>query len=1176
MRIILNIVIMCFCSAIVFGAATNNILQNGNFESSSTGKVTGWKTVYKPEGTSLAVSTKGKFPRGKYSAVLNGNRTGSSKQQLCISSGHLSGVSSGQEYILSFYAKSSSDKEQKLVVFFYTSPVKSGKHWYKYKRLELTNNWKKYSFKEKLPNAAEWGKRKLEIRFAIPSGIVFLDDISLCQSVKKKYEKPISRNILENSGFDNGVTGWLTCQYYATSEIDERKLTVDHTVKHKGNASLKLNAYGMGLYSRRYQFRPDTLYTLSFYMRADSKNGKGVNVFLRDLHYKKVSKLKLKPSQLSTDWKRYSMTFKSPSLGEPFANSFLIRIDPLSTVWVDSFQLEAGKMTDYASAPQIGLSFTLRGIYYQGKSATIDLPISLQKGTDFSKTTVQLSCIDLHGNVVFHKTSKVSYKQEQTISVPVNFAQTGVLEVKAKLTSSGKKLAQTEWRILVLNNDNPIPPNKLIGTDIRVGNAPYSYVRFGSELASLAGVGLNRSFYNNIVIRDKPKMRHDSSEILKLEKDAYTIEKDAGRETVIALFNPDRYSPLQYHNLRKSGELPEESILSKEINILAKQAVSVASTLSSEINILEILNEPNLWRSAGKRLMPPELYLRIIKAIAGKVKQACPEMKIAANVNGIDFPYISSLFKLGVAQYIDVFTIHPYRANAENPPVYEEIKKLRKLIDGYKPGIKIINDEQYYGSRDIVANGEFNRKYCAPTQDDCVARTIQTALHGIAADLVPFSLHGNLYYDGITECPYYGYVFGAYRTLSVNTYGTEKADQINISKRFRVFAFKRNDGKKVVSINTRDKDTSVRFNIRCKDATLLDSEGNIIQNGAITVGYLPVYYLFGDKYPYEKVIDIMKKAEFSEAGFPVEITASLSNRGNLKVTLQNTSQSTSKGILSITKKPAHWNIPGKIKFSLQPLKSSVFEYAVRNKIFSYRDISTLNYTGEAEGVIVKRAVKIPAFVIPHTNLSESKFFANSEEKGIQWIKLGEKALSVNFNPSHPHRGAQDLSAKMAVMWNPQGLFVMVKVVDNKFVSARHNNMLHDFDSVQLYFNSRTDVKNSSSDIISYSLGLGEKNKPVAWLNQSPGTRFIGWNNAVTGLDADVRVDVQKMQKGYILKAFFPAHTIPGINLKSGNLFSFSVLINDNDGKGRKQGVTLGPPLTEPYNKSATWPCVQLK
>jgi len=1176
MKNVLYSIIICLCFCSLHGDEPDNLLENGNFESSGAGDITGWKTVYKPDGTSFSVSAKGKFPRGKYSAVLNDKRTAGSGQQLCISSGHLAGIVPGKEYSLTFYAKSSSNKEQKLVAFFYTSPVKNGKHWYKYKKLDLTNNWKKYSFETKLPDAAEWGSRKMEIRFAIPGGAVFLDDIILSKSVKKEYEKPVSRNILENSGFDNGVTGWLTCQYYAASEIDNRMLTVDHNVKHKGNASLKLNAYGMGVYSRRYQFRPDTLYTLSFYMRADSKNGDGINIFLRDLHYKTVSKLKLKPSQLSNDWKRYSMTFKSPSLGEPFANSFLIRIDPLSTVWVDSFQLEEGEMTDYTAAPQVGLSFAPRGIYYQGRAGAIDLPINLQKGTDFNKTTVQLSCIDLHGNVVLNKTTKVSPSQEQTISIPVNFSKTGVLEVKAELISSGKKLAQTEWRILVLNNDSPIPPNKLIGTDIRVGNAPYSYVKFGSEIASLAGVGLNRSFYNNMIIRDKSKMRHDSSEILKLEKAAYGIEKDAGRETVIVLFNPDRYSPLQYHNLRKMGKLPEQAKLSQEINILAGQAVSVASTLSSEINILEILNEPNLWRVAGKRLMPPELYVRIIKAVADKVKKACPDMRIAANVNGIDFPYISDLFKLGVARYIDVFTIHPYRATAENPPVYEEIKKLRKLIDGYKPEIKIINDEQYYGSRDIVANGEFDRKYCAPTQDDCVARTIQTALHGIAADLVPFSLHGNLYYEGITDCPYYGYVFCAYRTLSVNTYGTEKADQIDISKRFRVFAFKRDDGKTLVSINTRDKDTSVRFDIRCKDISLMDCEGNVIPNGAITVGYLPFYYLFGDHYPYGKVIEIVKKAEFSETGFPVEVTASLSEGGNLKVTLQNTSQSVVKGVLSITKKPAGWDIPNKLKFSIMPLKSFVTEFQSRNKKLLHRNISTLNYTGEAEGIIVKRAIKIPAFVIPHTRLSESEFFSEGEIKGIQWIKLGEEALSANFNPSLPHQGTKDLSAEMAVMWNADGLFVIAKVVDDKFVAARHNNMLHDFDSIQLYLNSRTDVKHSSSDVICYSLGSGENNQPIAWLNQSPGTRFIGWNNAVTGLDADVKVDVQAGSKGYILKAFFPAHTIPGISLKSGSLFSFSALINDNDGKGRKQGLTLGPALTEPYNKPAIWPCVQLQ
>jgi hypothetical protein len=90
--------------------------------------------------------------------------------------------------------------------------------------------------------------------------------------------------------------------------------------------------------------------------------------------------------------------------------------------------------------------------------------------------------------------------------------------------------------------------------------------------------------------------------------------------------------------------------------------------------------------------------------VAGKViiaqenQQVSGPLVVAPATSGIPFEWLAECFKLGLLEWIDALTVHPYRPK---PPetVMEDYEKLRKLIKNYAPegkDIPIISGEWGY------------------------------------------------------------------------------------------------------------------------------------------------------------------------------------------------------------------------------------------------------------------------------------------------------------------------------------------------------------------------------------------------------------------------------------------------------------------------------------------------
>ena len=107
---------------------------------------------------------------------------------------------------------------------------------------------------------------------------------------------------------------------------------------------------------------------------------------------------------------------------------------------------------------------------------------------------------------------------------------------------------------------------------------------------------------------------------------------------------------------------------------------ALATHFKGRVSHYELWNEPNIRNFWQPGKPDAQEYLNLIAYSSTLIKQADPQAKVGACVSGSLSAYVVSLVKLGVSDYIDFFSIHPYRIIPEKG--YEkEITALRALFD---------------------------------------------------------------------------------------------------------------------------------------------------------------------------------------------------------------------------------------------------------------------------------------------------------------------------------------------------------------------------------------------------------------------------------------------------------------------------------------------------------------
>ncbi|MBN2642107.1 MAG: beta-galactosidase [Victivallales bacterium] len=131
-----------------------------------------------------------------------------------------------------------------------------------------------------------------------------------------------------------------------------------------------------------------------------------------------------------------------------------------------------------------------------------------------------------------------------------------------------------------------------------------------------------------------------------------------------------------------------------------KYVAALAEHFSDRVNFWEIWNEPNV-KSFWQPMEPsPMDYAKLIRITAPIIRNYVPGAKIGACQNCVFSPsYTPAFIKSGIADTIDIFSVHIYRIQPESKNVYNELETLRRMLDENGGShVKIYQGESGYAS----------------------------------------------------------------------------------------------------------------------------------------------------------------------------------------------------------------------------------------------------------------------------------------------------------------------------------------------------------------------------------------------------------------------------------------------------------------------------------------------
>lgn len=1081
---------------------------------------------------------------------------------------------------------------QNLIVFFYTDPV-NGKHWYVRKELPLTTDWKKLQIVTNTPADPVYKGRPMYLHLRVVDGDMWVTEATLATvtsgsialAADEGAAVPSARkNLLDNPGFDIGGSGWLLQNQFVSSAIDGTRFPeVFHDNVAQGTAAMHMFSKGMSLVTPLYPYKGSKTYTLSLYMRAGKEvpaQGDAAKFYLITPKWNSGGR-PVSASELGSDWRRFSFSFTPPNYGSEMENRFYVRIDSFADVDVDSVQLEeAPEASVYDQGLQVGLEpVAPDGILPKGPaslSVIVNIPDDVKAPLE-----LRVKATNVTGRVLYEKTTPLpaAAKGRHEIRLKVAHREEGIVNMALTLAPVGghdPSLAAVRgnFRYAVFDPSDPAP-NPLVGTDDGIMNQTLASFEKNNALAQRLGLGFRRACLGDLG-------DHGNDEGSKWLEKLRILFNRQRPNTPFAMIGIDPTgSVLDYQVMVRRKSVPTEEEFTAALPAYKALVAKTVKALSGDIDYIESFNEVNIWTVERQQGMPPERYARVLAATREALKEISSDVKLAANVNGIDIGYLSKLGAAGGLAYVDMVTVHPYRSIPESPAIFDELKTLRALLDQYSPGIKIYNSEQYFGVRNQFSGNpsEFKLGYFGENEEDIAGRILQTSLHGLAygAGISSHSTQDSLWIPTAFGSPWWYQAAGGMRALSRISKGVIRGHDVPVNDAVRVILFEKQDGELFASINARLFELSGKMTLPKSNAGIIfDVNGNPQQKRTIHVGYTPIYVKFAKGTAVSEAIEILHAAAWSGFASPLDLKASRNEDGSVRIVASNREK------LKPLAGKVHWlHVPAELsaigkEWAVDLPAGGKKELTVATSPIPWRSEPELTWEATAGEKTTTGRLRIPSILVPR--LPEKMTAAQWEPK--HWYVLSDQNLAANPNPEHPRRDAKDLSARVAFSWNAQGLHLVAQVSDDIVMEgSNEEGYQYTSDSLQLYVDQRLEAKPGTREYGSYEstwcLGHDVKDSALVWLERSPGNRFVGAFNATTGPDPVVRAAWKRTNEGWECRATFPPETLSSLEFRAGSTIGLSLLINDNDGQGRKQGLTLGKAGTEPHLNPWLWKRCQL-
>ena len=1013
--------------------------------------------------------------------------------------------------------------------------IGDGYAWGQNKTFSLNRNWQKFSFRATVP-------MKTKSPFFWPRIDIAKGNSALIGRVLLNYVETSSRqnavkgkNLIFNPDFQFGTLGWqLRADEGQFSDAKQLERMSHWKAPRLVNDTLILEP-GTMLQTRQFPVVPGEEYSILIRMKnaVPGKNAE-CSAYVFDGKWQGFAgKFKL-----TDQYQNYRFSGKAV---QSLYNRMYLRLDAAeNAVQVDRVQAAAGSIKEFEE-PDVAFGILGNSIIPETqRNAPLELRVIMGKNRQ-RPLEVKMEIRDAWGKLCRTELFRFSPKADQKRSFSVNpDGVRGVFHIT--LSAENRK---TFFRYAVLKDLSRLS----LAEPPLAGHLSPFVQKFDRET-------LNRflGFYQMAYTRFFGK------EILDLQKNPAWMETFRKHHRFNVLCLPEM-------QLQDGKFAVAETITPELERQFADQIRKTISAFKGGIQGVELFNEPELWRfqSGEKKNLPtmsPEKVARYYQIARKVIREIDPSIKILGPVAWRDYGF--QFLEKGGAEAIDVYAFHGYCESPSLFNLYGKIMEYRKFLkEKFGRDIPIWNTEQYFGFRGSGLpdhDSEVSRHYFKDTELEHAAVCVDNLIHHAAAGAKWSSMVLGYFFYGIP---------GQREQMVFDTLGAVNAaqeflsnagtgEEVNLGEAVKSFVFPNAPGGTLVTLCTLDPATKGSMTLP-GGCQAFDLFGNPITGGNVPISIAPVYL----RVPAKNWKNVLNNLEFRDLGAPFSLRLSMGGKNLLNLTLTNRTNKQEKVEIELTGVPKEIQLGRKTaSLSLAPGEKRILAFPIL----------------KSEMVPMKRypfkAALRSRFGRSTEQTSLSVLFASRSENGenAPWITLDESNLSANYHPTEKWSGANDLSARFRVWWNPEGLGLTVQVRDNRFVFPDNAPAAWQNDSVQVYFDMKRDATPTSGkegknegDDCDYIISLLNGRKAVAYLNNGSDARFIGGSNQTRGIDSALKLSWEHPDEHTLIyHIFFPAATLPYISFREGTSFGFSLLVNDDDGKGRKDGLTLAPKGTEPF------------
>lgn len=1062
------------------------------------------------------------------------------------------------------------------------------------KRFEPTPQWKKYTVrwpveqedrkwffarmdKDKATSSVELADACLKW---LPSGETKDLDVEIdpyAEAKKNGWQGAPGPNLLYNPDFELGGVGY----YY---DFSWPKKMADYESVRKAKPVKLLEGKGVdggtcalldGTSIRAYSF-PVILgqtYTVSVDMRAESDSRKAsamIQAFDASWHAGLWQRVGNIPSD---QWKRYSWTFRwTKANREGRAH---VRFGG-NGVLIDRVQLVEGKDGKEYKAPPVmlGLVYDRFAYFVRGRDkaqAKIKVVPDVKKD---GQADILVEAKDGWGKLVWKREFKAPLNKTTLIPVDLPTERCGTIHVSLTATVDKKVAGIGINRYAII--DPPALQKTSLGKPGLAGvcqesfNYPVWLCQDHAKILTDLGIRLNRLFASVPSDLPLPIPAWFKEEILAKAKPF----NNAGIDLVPCI---EGIIPPDVAKANANLEMPKPEDLEK----FGKYLGAYVDALKSGIKYWEIFNEPNLWRvqsgeNRGKRTMWPAKYLEFQKVAYKTIKDIDPKLQVVCNaLNNIRFDWIEEWMTLSGGKYMDIFSFHAYGLTN----YFDKGPRLNKLLDKYGFKKPLLNTEKYYGT-DVFyeRNGweETHRGYFLPHDKELsvagwsIQHFVSHAAMGVPvcffhsiATLSRRGPGGELFvYD----------FFSAYNAAIRFMVDAGKGKQVEMGPMVTTILFPDASKGPLAVVWATKVETDANMTLPGKFQAY-DIMGNLYtseqQAAGIRIAADPTYIRFPAGTKPADIERALTSSDIIGLGDPFSIDLRVSGPKQLTVQVGSRRNCSLDGTVKLQGFPKDW-VADKSSAAFTNLQPGT----TQNIPFAFKEIDLKSMETYKVSVIAERGEEFmrqdvtlrPLFVSPVQKIKVDGDLG--DWKNANWVELGDNHTSTKFSQTLKRQGNKDLSAKLAVGCTDDAIMLAMVVTDDTHKPAESNNIAWQGDSVQIYFDQRNDAtqaKANAADDIAYTLSL-INGKAAAWIDKGAEGNYKGKANLTEGLvDADVQLVIKRVGDQTIYEAVFPKkQCLPDATLGKDSSIGFSLLINDNDGSGRKTGVTLAPKGSEPF------------